>query len=583
MRRLASVGLLGVAAAVLLACGDDLGPRIPAAILVTPEAPRVPLAGTLQLAATVVDASGREITGHTVTFQSSDTTVLTVDDSGLLTSVGGTGSSLISAVSGDITAEVEAAVALPPSAIVVSPRSLELDTGQEAGLAFTVTDENGEPVPGAQVAFQGSDPAIVRVVAVDWSDEILFVTGLGIGTATVTLTRDGLRTEVPVTVGRFPTFAAITPSNLVLSSGGSQQVTAALFDRTGDEIDVLSPFTWSSSDEAVVTVSPAGLVTSVGPEGSAVITATTDTFTATLLVFVGTPPAGERLARVELPWADGLAVTPDGRYFVSGSDVFAAGALPDFALPVQISVPGTASDIVVNADVTRAYLVGTMNESFERGVLVMDLTTNSRVDFIPVSLGYAWAGALSADGSVLTVGTDAGFERIDVATKVSLGGTAVGSIAKITPHPSRPLLYASGGAGVLELDRNSGEIIRRFPGGVNGHVVTPDGTRLYTIGSGSGIGVWNLETGAKERRPSTVWGTDVTISPDGRFLYVLFGTSHTVDNSVVYVVDPASGTLLRRVVLGGLARRIAMSADGIAVISNEGAVAEEIGWVDFVR
>jgi hypothetical protein len=80
-----------------------------------------------------------------------------------------------------------------------------------------------------------------------------------------------------------------------------------------------------------------------------------------------------------------------------------------------------------------------------------------------------------------------------------------------------------------------------------------------------------------------VWGTDLTISPDGRFLYVIYGSSHIVGNSRLYIVDPASGTELREVVTGGLAIRIAMSADGIAVISNEGAVAGELGWVDFVR
>jgi hypothetical protein len=33
-------GSLLLAPVVLLACGDDLGPRVPAAIVVTPEAPR---------------------------------------------------------------------------------------------------------------------------------------------------------------------------------------------------------------------------------------------------------------------------------------------------------------------------------------------------------------------------------------------------------------------------------------------------------------------------------------------------------------------------------------------------------------
>jgi len=550
---------------------------------VTPETPQVPLAGTLQLTATVVDAAGQEINGQAVTFRSSAATVLTVDDAGLLMSVGSTGSSLITAASGDITAEVEAAVVLPPSAVVVSPGSLELDTGAQKELVVTVTDENGEPVPDAEVAFEGSDPAIVRVEEFDGFEGLIFVTGLGVGSATVTVTSGALTTEVSVTVARFPTAATITPSSLVLSSGGSQQVTAALLDRTGDEIDLLHPFTWSSSDETVVTVSPTGLVASAGPEGSAVITATTDTFTASLGVFVGTPPAGEMLARLPLLSAEGVAVTPSGRYFVSGWESFAGGTLPNFAFPVQIPTLSSASDVVLNASVTRAYLVGATSEEdgrFPRGVVVIDLATNSQIDFIPVGFGFAWAGALSGDGSVLTVGTDHGFELIDVATKASLGGTAVGYVGKITHHPLRPLLYASGGAGVLELDPESGEIIRRFPGGVESHALTPDGTRVYTVDRGGGISAWNLETGVRERSLPNVHGTDLAISPDGRFLYVLYGSNHIVDGSRVYIVDRTSGALLRTIILGGLARRIAMSHDGIAIISNEGG---EVGWVDFVR
>jgi WD40 repeat protein len=566
----------------MLGCGDDLGPRVPAAIAVAPGAPRVLVAGTLQLEATVVDASGREIAGHTVTFESSDTTVLTVDGSGLLTSRGTTGTSLITLASGDLTAIVEARVVLPPSSIVVSPRSLELDTEEQQGLSFTVTETNGVPLPGAEVTFENSDPSILRLESPDWAGNVLFVTGLAPGSATVTLTSGELTVEVAVTVGRFPSSVAITPADLVLSPGGSQQVTAALLDRTGEALEAPSPFTWSSSDQAVVTVSPSGVVASVGSEGWALITATVDTFTATLRVFVGTPPAGEMLARVELPWAAGLALTADGQYFVGGNDVFARGALPDFALPVQVPVgDAQVTDILVNADATRAYLV---LGSFGSAVIVMDLTTNAEVDRIPVNLGSAWAVALSADGSVLTVGTFNGYERIDLTTKRSLGGTAPGYVSKLTHHPSKPLLYASGEAGVLELDDKSGEVVRRFRGRVNGHVLSPDGKRLYTIGTGGGgIGVWNLETGAQEPSVGSVWGTDLTISPDGRFLYVIYGSSHIVGNSRLYIVDPASGTELREVVTGGLAIRIAMSADGIAVISNEGAVAGELGWVDFVR
>ena len=502
-----------------------------------------------------------------------------------MTSVGSLGTARITAVSGDITAEVEAAVVLPPSSVLVSPRSLEMDLGEQGILEVTVTDANGQPVPDAQFTFQGSDPAIILAEANAISPRLIDVTGLNLGTATVTVTSGSLSADVPVTVKRIPSFALVTPSSLVLSSGASQQATAALIDRSGDEMDLPNPFTWSSSNEAVVTVSSSGMVRSVGPDGSAIITATVDTFTAELGVFVGTPPAGEKLAKLALEPAAGAAVTADGQYFVSGQGNFVGGQLPDFAFAFQVSTGGgPADEVVVNQAGTHAYLIGT-SIGTSLGVVIVDLATHAVVDSIPVHLlgVRAFTGALSEDGAILTVGTDLGFERIDLATKASLGGAATGNVLKMTHHPSRPLLYASGDAGVLELDDRSGAIIRRFAGqAADAHVVSPDGTRLYVVSfSGGGVRVWNLETGAPERTLPGVSGTDAAISSDGRFLYVLDG-GFDFENRL-FIVDVASGALLREVVLGGLARRIALSLDGTAIISNENSVGGAPGWVDFVR
>ena len=580
MTRLARVPLL---AALLLACGEDLGPRVPAAIVVTPAAPLVAPNDTLRLTATVVDAAGDPIDGRSVTFRSSDETVLTADDAGLLTAVGYfIGSTArITATSGDITAEVEAAIGLPPSALLVSPRSLELDPGQQGSIEVTVTDENGQAVPNAIFTFQGGDARVVRVESL--APQSIGVTGLGLGTTTVTVTSGSLSRDVTVTVDQTPRYTLVTPTSLVLSPGGSQQATAALINRSGQEMDLLHPFTWSSSNEAVVTVSPAGMVSSVGPEGSAIITATADTFTARLPVFVGTPPAGEKLARVGVEAGAGLALTADGRYFVSSYGTFLGGQLPDFAFPIQVPTEGWANDIVLNPAGTRAYLIG-----MGPGVIVVDLATHAVVDSIPVHTGggvrfnRVWSGVLSKDGSILTVGTYDGFEVIDVASKASLGGTAVGLVGKLTHHPSKPLLYASSDAGMFELDEKSGAIIRRFPGGgYEGNVVSPDGTTLYAVDfSGDGAAVWNLETGALERTLAGIKGTDVAISSDGRFLYVIRGGYDFVNRLRIY--DVVSGAMVREVLLDGLTRRIALAADGTAIITNENSTGDP-GWVDFVR
>jgi len=571
-----------LAAVLLAACGEDLGPRVPAAIVVTPSSPRVVPADTLRLTATVVDAAGEPIVGHTVTFRSSDETVLTVDDAGLLTSVGPTGAARITAASGDITAEVEAAVALPPSSVVVSPRSVTLNPVEQTSLAVTVTDANAQLVPGAPFTFESSDPTVVRVEPSQFLPDYIDVIAVGVGAATVTVTSGGLSTDVPVTVKRIPFHALVMPTSLVLSPGGAQQATAALIDRAGAEMDLGEPFTWSSSNEAVITVSQSGMVTSVGPEGSAIITATVDTFTARLGVFVGTPPAGEKLAKVELDPAVGAAVTPDGRYFVSTDGNFVGGQLPAFAFSFQTPTGQAGNEVVVNPAGTRAYVIGT-----HPGVIVVDLATHTVVDSIPVHMGGDFngslSGALSEDGSILTVGTRLGFEVIDVATKASLGGAAVGPVVKVTHHPTRPLLYASGRAGVLELDDRSGAIIRRFSApDVEGHVVSPDGARVYAVTfSNGGVRVWNLETGTPEPTRSDIRGTDVAISPDGRFLYSILG-AFDVENTLT-ILDAASGAVLREVVLGGLARRVVVAPDGTAIITNETQEGGVPGWVDFVR
>ena len=63
------------------------------------------------------------------------------------------------------------------------------------------------------------------------------------------------------------------------------------------------------------------------------------------------------------------------------------------------------------------------------------------------------------------------------------------------------------------------------------------------------------------------------ITPDGKFLYAIGG-------SRLFIVERTGGAVVRTVTLGGAAWQIAMSRDGIAVISNFDF---NSGWVDFVR
>jgi uncharacterized protein YjdB len=191
MGRLLSLILL---TPVLVAACDDQGPRTPADIVVTPNMPQVPMGGTRQLTATVVDADGRAIEGEPVTFASAEPEVVTVSDDGLLTSIGSLDTVTITAISGDLAAEVQALVVPPPSALVVSPTSVRLAVGEVVQLYIVVTDEHGDPIPDAEFVLETDNPAVASVSVGGW------VVGQRSGLATVYVVSGPHRRDVAVAV-----------------------------------------------------------------------------------------------------------------------------------------------------------------------------------------------------------------------------------------------------------------------------------------------------------------------------------------------------------------------------------------------
>jgi hypothetical protein len=185
--------LLALSAVVsLTSCGSDPSEprRIPAAIVIIPNAPRIPQKATKQLTATVVDAAGREIEGEAVSFESSDTTILTVSGTGVMTSVGPLGTATITASDGELTGTVDAVVTLVPNAITVTPNPVVLQTGFSLQLSTVVSDANGDPAVEAPLTFVSSDPALVSVTGYG------YVTSVGgNGTATITITSGALSTR----------------------------------------------------------------------------------------------------------------------------------------------------------------------------------------------------------------------------------------------------------------------------------------------------------------------------------------------------------------------------------------------------
>ena len=203
-----------------------------------------------------------------VTFTSSNPSVVTVDENGVVTAVGpGTAVITITTKDGSFTATVTVTVIKPVAVTGVSldKSELTLKTGDTATLTATVSPDDATD---KSVIWITSDPA---VAAVDKGK----VTAGNIGSATITVkTNDGGKTATClVTVkpdGVAVTGVSLNKSTLSLVVGGSETLVATVSPSDATDKSV----TWSSDKTSVATVDANGKVEAKAV-GEANITVTT--------------------------------------------------------------------------------------------------------------------------------------------------------------------------------------------------------------------------------------------------------------------------------------------------------------------
>ena len=216
------------------------------------------IGATVQLSATVMDDNGQPVEDAVVTWQSSDVDVATVNDQGLVTAVGN-GMTQVTARSGSTEASVPVSVMQSASSITIEPASATLmSIGATVQLTATVSDENGQPVEHAEVAWLSSDETVVTVNAQG------LVTAVGNGMTEVTARSGSVEASVPVSVMQSASSITIEPTSATLMSiGATIQLSATVLDENGQSVED-AVVTWRISDEGVATVNDQGLVTAVG-------------------------------------------------------------------------------------------------------------------------------------------------------------------------------------------------------------------------------------------------------------------------------------------------------------------------------
>ena len=155
---------------------------------------------TTQLTVTLKDAAGNVLTGRTIGWTSSNTSLATVSPTGLVTAVSA-GTPTITAVSegksGSISISIAAPV-VPVASVEVVPGAAALEVGGARQFAATVRDAAGAVLSGRAVAWATSDAAVASVTGAG------LVTAEAAGAATLTATSEGVAGRAALTVAAAP-------------------------------------------------------------------------------------------------------------------------------------------------------------------------------------------------------------------------------------------------------------------------------------------------------------------------------------------------------------------------------------------
>ena len=148
--------------------GGVITPAPVDSVSMSPARLRWRIAGTQQLTVTVRDAAGAELTGRTMSFASSASTVASVSASGLVTAVAAGQANITVTVDGKTA---EAAITVPPAApaavasVALSPATVTLDAGETATLSARVADAANNALAGRAVTWSSETPGVATVDA----------------------------------------------------------------------------------------------------------------------------------------------------------------------------------------------------------------------------------------------------------------------------------------------------------------------------------------------------------------------------------------------------------------------------------
>ncbi len=235
-----------------------------ATVSVSPATASLTVGGSASLDAVARDAGGTALTGRVVTWSSSNPAVATVSASGAVMAVAAGSATVTATVEGKTgTAAVSVAAApvvpAPVASVSVMPGSAALVVGGGALLSASARDAAGNALTGRAVAWSTSNAAVATVSASG------MVTGVAVGSATITATVEGKTGTAAVTVSADPATTAarisVSPRADTLGAiGAATQLRATVYSASGSTMTGAA-VSWSSLAAGVAAVDASGRVT----------------------------------------------------------------------------------------------------------------------------------------------------------------------------------------------------------------------------------------------------------------------------------------------------------------------------------
>lgn len=291
--------------------------------------------------ATYSDGSSVDVTSQ-ATWSSADTTIATVDATGLASTIGGGSVEILATYAGQTG---HALLVVSPSAlqsIAVTPATATIDAG--ATLQYTAIGTYGCSGSAADAGWTadltGSAQWQSSVPAVATCSPSGLATGLAAGTTTITATSGGLTSSGATLKVVGVTSVAVSPSAIGVDLQCPVQFHATAQYSDGSSQDVTTQATWSTAPTGVATIDQTGLAIGQGP-GSTLVFASYQGVTSPAATL--TEAAGTLVTLTIAPASASVAVGATQAFTATG--LFSSGNTCDMTVVAswQSSATGVAT------------------------------------------------------------------------------------------------------------------------------------------------------------------------------------------------------------------------------------------------